>query len=59
LGTQEEREMSPDPRREAVAARVARRLSGIELADERGERVRLGAPWQERPVVLVFLRHFG
>ena len=39
--------------------RTATKLSGIELADWRGEAVRLGSLWEERPVVLVFIRHFG
>jgi hypothetical protein len=39
--------------------RVADRLAGIELADWRGERRRLGSFWEQRPVVLVFIRHFG
>jgi hypothetical protein len=39
--------------------RLATRLSGIELSDWQGEPVRLGSLWQERPVVLVFIRHFG
>jgi hypothetical protein len=39
--------------------RVATRLSGIELSDSQGEPVRLGSLWQERTVVLVFIRHFG
>jgi hypothetical protein len=39
--------------------RTATKLAGIELADWRGEPVRLGTLWQERPVVLVFIRHFG
>ena len=39
--------------------RVATRLSGIELSDWQGEPVRLGSLWQERAVVLVFIRHFG
>ena len=39
--------------------RVATRLSGIELSDWKGDRERLGRLWQERPVVLVFIRHFG
>jgi hypothetical protein len=37
----------------------ASRLSAIELSDWRGRRVRLGSLWQERAVVLVFIRHFG
>jgi hypothetical protein len=39
--------------------RTATKLAGIELADWRGTPVRLGTLWQERPVVLVFIRHFG
>jgi hypothetical protein len=39
--------------------RVATRLAGIELSDWEGRRVRLGALWRERTVVLVFIRHFG
>jgi hypothetical protein len=39
--------------------RVATKLSGIELSDWQGEAVRIGSLWQERTVVLVFIRHFG
>jgi len=39
--------------------RLATRLSGIELEDWRGQRVELGSLWQDQPVVLVFIRHFG
>jgi hypothetical protein len=39
--------------------RVATKLSGMELCDWQGERVRLGSLWQERTIVLVFIRHFG
>jgi hypothetical protein len=38
---------------------VAKRLASLELLDWRGEPARLGDTWRERPVVLVFLRHFG
>ncbi len=34
-------------------------LSNLELAGVDGDRVRLGDLWETRPVVLVFLRHFG
>ena len=34
-------------------------LAEIELPDDRGGSVVLGSLWAERPVVLVFLRHFG
>ncbi len=39
--------------------RTATRLSGITLADWQGEPQELAAYWRERPVVLVFIRHFG
>jgi hypothetical protein len=39
--------------------RVATKLSGIELSDWQGERVRLGSLWKDRTVVLAFIRHFG
>jgi hypothetical protein len=34
-------------------------LSGLELVDAAGKPRRLGDFWAERPVILVFLRHFG
>lgn len=34
-------------------------FSQLELRDHAGQPVRLGSLWTERPVVLVFLRHFG
>jgi hypothetical protein len=39
--------------------RLATRLSGIELSDWKGDRVALARLWHDRPVVLVFIRHFG
>jgi len=39
--------------------RTTTKLSGIELADSSGVRRLLGSFWQGRPVVLVFIRHFG
>jgi hypothetical protein len=38
---------------------LATQLSRIELEDAEGAAWRLGAFWRERPVVLVFVRHFG
>jgi hypothetical protein len=35
------------------------RLAAVELADASGAPHRLGDFWAERPVILVFLRHFG
>ncbi len=34
-------------------------LSDLTALDPDGEAVRLGELWRSRPVVLVFLRHFG
>ena len=39
--------------------RLATRLSEIELSDWQGDAHKLGTLWKERPVVLVFIRHFG
>jgi len=45
--------------RDATSSGVARRLSNIELLDWQGVPQRLGTFWKERPIVLVFIRHFG
>jgi hypothetical protein len=39
--------------------RLATRLSGVELEDWQGRRRVLADFWQQQPVVLVFIRHFG
>ena len=39
--------------------RLATRLSDIELTDSTGAPLRLGSLWQDQPIVLVFIRHFG
>jgi hypothetical protein len=36
-----------------------RALGAVELEDPAGVAHRLGSYWEDRPVVLVFLRHFG
>jgi len=38
---------------------TANKLSRIELSDWTGQQERLGSFWRERPIVLVFIRHFG
>jgi hypothetical protein len=38
---------------------IADELAQLTLQDPDGKDVRLGTLWQERPVVLVFVRHFG
>jgi len=39
--------------------RVSTRLAPITLPDDRGRPVRPGTLWQDAPVALVFIRHFG
>ena len=39
--------------------RIASKLAGIELEDWTGNPKTLGGFWQDRPIVLVFIRHFG
>jgi len=34
-------------------------LADVQLADSTGTKRRLGDFWAERPVIVVFLRHFG
>jgi hypothetical protein len=36
-----------------------KRLEQVELSGTDGRRHRLGDFWADRPVILVFLRHFG
>lgn len=38
---------------------VVERLGEAEVLDLEGQALRLGSLWQDRAVVLVFLRHFG
>jgi hypothetical protein len=38
---------------------LAAALADIRLPDPDGEEVRLGSLWEDRPAVLVFLRHYG
>lgn len=39
--------------------RKATKLGACEVLDPAGIRRRLGEAWRDRPVVLVFIRHFG
>ncbi len=38
---------------------IAHALAPVLATDLEGRPIRLGALWEARPVVLVFLRHFG
>lgn len=38
---------------------LSERLGPLEVFDLRGGKVELRSLWRERPIVLVFLRHFG
>ena len=46
-------------RQEARAPDRADELADIVLLDHDGHEVRLGELWSERPVALVWLRHYG
>jgi peroxiredoxin len=52
LGTVKERQRTSPPRR-------ADDLAGIVLPDHDGNEVRLGDLWSEKPVALVWVRHYG
>ncbi len=39
--------------------RLTEELGAVELSDPEGRPVRLGPFWEQQPVVLVFVRHFG
>ena len=48
------------PKRDNSSAPArADELADIVLQDSNGDEVRLGSLWEERPAVLVFLRHYG
>ncbi len=38
---------------------LSEKLADIEVLDPEGATHRLGDAWQEQPVVLLFIRHFG
>jgi hypothetical protein len=42
-----------------VSSSLSAALSPIVLPDADGLEVRLGSLWDERPAVVVFLRHYG
>ncbi len=46
-------------RKKKAAAGVSPDAAAAEVEDLDGTRVRLESLWRARPVVLVFLRHFG
>lgn len=43
----------------AMTNEVPAALAACEVTDEQGQVVRLGDLWRDRPVVIVWLRHFG
>ena len=45
--------------RKKPAPANAAAIADIELLDTDGERVRLGSLWEDEPVLLVWLRHYG
>ena len=42
-----------------TAPKTAKQLADVVLPDYHGHDVRLGDLWEDKPVVLVFLRHYG
>jgi len=48
--------MTPMPR---SPGSLSAALAPLVLPDAGGEPVRLGSLWEERPAVVVFLRHYG
>jgi hypothetical protein len=44
---------------EGANVSVVDELGQVEVLDPGGERVRLESLWRQRPVVLVFVRHYG
>ena len=38
---------------------TSERLSALTALDTEGRAIRLGDLWRDRPIVLVFVRHFG
>jgi hypothetical protein len=49
----------PGKRGNPSAPARADELADVVLEDSNGDEVRLGTLWDERPAVLVFLRHYG
>jgi hypothetical protein len=43
----------------AVEVDIAHALAPVQARDLAGRPVRLGTLWEDRPAVLIFLRHFG
>lgn len=39
--------------------KTAEVIQEVKLPDSRGQEVRLGDLWRDRPAVLVWLRHYG
>ena len=46
------------PRKQRAPAN-AKAIENIRLLDADGESVRLGTLWQDQPLVMVWLRHYG
>jgi len=42
-----------------MSATIATALALIQLPDDAGATLRLGALWESRPAVVAFLRHYG
>jgi prostamide/prostaglandin F2alpha synthase len=42
-----------------VRETLSKQLADIVLPDALGQEIRLGSLWQNKPAVIVFLRHYG
>jgi hypothetical protein len=42
-----------------MSDRIAPEMAAVEVVDTDGNTHRLGEYWADRPVVLLFVRHFG
>ena|SRR6185312_11189761 len=49
----------PDSASATMPQSYSARLANVVLPDTAGDNVRLGSLWQDRPAVVVFLRHYG
>jgi hypothetical protein len=51
--------VEPDALHAATEVDVSHALAPVQARDLDGQPVRLGTLWEDRPAVLIFLRHFG
>lgn len=42
-----------------IVENLSKRLADVVLPDASGREIRLGSLWDNKPAVIVFLRHYG